>query len=91
MGQQDWYKPYPMQENPVQPCIRIYFNLGHFNPQWDVADSVAGGSCWQRAFATEKASEVEFICKQNGVRYEWVHSYENDANPTLITYKQLSW
>ena len=26
------------------------FHPGKFDPAWDVADSVAGGSCWQRAF-----------------------------------------
>jgi len=65
------------------------FYPGRFNPQWDVADSVAGGSCWQRAFATTDALEVESICKKNGVLYEWQHSSGNP--PCLITRVLLPW
>ena len=35
------------------------FYPGKFDPAWDVADSVAGGSCWQRAFATSDPEVVE--------------------------------
>ena len=65
------------------------FYPGRFNPQWDIADSVAGGSCWQNAFATTNALEVESICKKNGVSFEWQHSSGNP--PSLITRVLLPW
>ena len=73
-----------------QGCIFKRFYPGFFNPDWDVADSVAGGSCWQRAFATENTSIVESICQKNGVDFEWVPS-DNGDSPTLLTRVHLSW
>ena len=40
------------------------FYPGKFDPAWDVADSVAGGSCWQRAFATSDPEVVEVLCRK---------------------------
>ena len=40
------------------------FYPGKFDPAWDVADSVAGGSCWQRSFATSDPEVVEVLCRK---------------------------
>ena len=71
-------------------CIFKRFYPGTFNPKWDVADSVAGGSCWQRAFATNDTSTVESICQKYGVDFEWLPS-DPDNLPNLITRVHLTW
>ena len=74
-------------------CIWKRFYPGHFNPKWDVADSIAGGSCWQKAFATENPKNVEKICKKNGMHYEWVFNSDSGGPnfPNLITHVHLPW
>ena len=47
-----------------QGSIFQRFYPGRFDPGWDVADSVAGGSSWQRAFATTDAKAVEAMCRK---------------------------
>jgi len=71
-------------------CVFQRFFPGSFNPDWDVAGSIAGGSCWQNAFATEDSSVVEFICKEKNVDYEWVPSKDNKPS-SLITRVLLPW
>ena len=66
------------------------FYPGVFNPEWDIADSIAGGSCWKNAFATTDPSVVERICHENGAEYEWVPSDDSES-PSLITRILLPW
>ena len=47
-----------------QGSIFQRFYPGRFDPAWDIADSVAGGSSWQRAFATADAETVEALCRK---------------------------
>jgi len=73
-----------------QGAIFQRFYPGCFNPEWDVLDSIAGGSCWKNAFATTDPSVVELICKENGAEYEWVSSNDGKS-PSLITRILLPW
>ena len=74
-----------------QGCIWKRYYPGQFDPKWDVADSIAGGSCWQKAFATDNPKTVEMICKKNGVRYEWLPNSNSECFPNLITHVHLPW
>ena len=70
----------------LQGCIFKRFYPGQFNPHWDVEDTIAGGSCWQRAFATEDEFLVESICKGNGVSFDWIPvDSSKETPPTLVT------
>ena len=70
----------------LQGCIFKRFYPGQFNPYWDVEDTIAGGSCWQRAFATEDEYLVESICKGNGVSFDWISvDSSEETPPTLVT------
>ena len=73
-----------------QGCIWKRFYPGHFNPKWDVADSIAGGSCWQKAFATDDTMTVETICKKNGVRYEWESNSDSGGLTVGIKWKNIA-
>ena len=77
-------------EKLSQGAIFQRFYPGVFNPEWDVLDSIAGGSCWKNAFATTEESVVEGICQENGADYEWVPSNDGES-PSLITRILLPW
>ena len=71
---------------PRQGCVFKRYYPGQFNPGWDVEDSVAGGSCWQRAFATEDTAEVEAVCRESGASFEWTPAASGGGGaPSLVT------
>ena len=71
-------------------CIMERIYPGKFNPNWDIVNSIAGGSCWQRAFATDDSSEVESMCKLKDVEFEWITTPSSEP-PTLVTRYHSSW
>eukprot|EP00111_Clytia_hemisphaerica_P005095 TCONS_00014672-protein len=77
-------------EKLANGCIMERKYPGKFNPNWDIEDSIAGGSCWQKAFATENIADVESICKLNNVEFEWISTVSKEP-PTLVTRYNSSW
>ena len=51
---------------------------------------MAGGSCWQRAFATEDKLSVESVCRKNGVSFDWIPG-SSGSPPSLVTQVLLPW